>query len=876
MATHTVPGEQVSVEALSANRRALAWGLFWGALMLGLLLWWLANRDDLDYSFLILGAVALLGVASLVGGLKGILRRPDSGAPEQVQPLLLKERRVTGFALLAGATVLLLLGLGVGIQLGKSGFGEAATIVVLALIAAGAGVSQLLPPGAARREQLLQRVGPLLGSIAFVVAVFAIVAVVVLWRAFSLRAVPFEPEVVGTVIFGMIALAAWVWYNGVAPSSGRTPAQNARLLVLIVGGGLGLIIALTMIWRVARDWDTIFPGNTPMAQSENIYLLWLYLYIELLGLVILFGSLLLARADIRESAFMRRLLYGYNAVLTGVLLLVTLVILNVVVYVTYPLTFEWSKARGLHSLSSSSKNLLQSLRDPVRVYVLMSPGEGFVYAETQSLLDNVTAYTRQVQVEYVSPDRDPKRYTQLARQYEQVRQEATQLRDGRFIEGADEPGRGVLLVYNPDAAKSRHAFISSTELRSRPDPHGGEPPGQAYRGEDAIMTQLRILKEQEEGKPKIYFTQGSDELNIKDSTVHATRELLRRGLLDRPGAGLLVDRLKKDNYDVRGLLWTAPPGKKEAESEVMVYAKKSEKDKQPEVPDDAKVVIIAHPGEPLPKEALEALERYLDRGGKMVVLTNLPVSVSRKGEFFVPETGLEALLKKYNVELGRGYLVRYPENFREYDPTELLAVPPANTRNKVALSFSGKHFPVGGILLGGSGPARSVKPVATPGMHQVDPILQVQESVNGPFWSEPDLNTVLTPDGRPVPGRLVNYLQNLNRQGLLDSRKSPEPLPVAVAVSDRDGRPRMVVFGDARFASNLSIRSRTPYYDFLVSSVEWLAERPGNIGIRPKVTTFYELPTKEMNRQRLIWLPLGLTMLTLIGLGLGIWVVRRR
>ena len=64
-------------------------------------------------------------------------------------------------------------------------------------------------------------------------------------------------------------------------------------------------------------------------------------------------------------------MYGYNAVLTGLLVLAVLVVLNIVLFAMFPFSFEWSKSRGAHTLSESSKHLLSSLRENTTLYVLL-------------------------------------------------------------------------------------------------------------------------------------------------------------------------------------------------------------------------------------------------------------------------------------------------------------------------------------------------------------------------------------------------------------------------------------------------------------------------------------------------------------------------
>src|SRR5262249_34707638 len=155
-------------------------------------------------------------------------------------------------------------------------------------------------------------------------------------------------------------------------------------------------------WRTWLWWGAIFPAEVPMAQSEGVWRLWLCVYLEIAALAVLFGSLLLARVDIRQNVVMRRLLFGYNTFLTGLLVLATLVLLNVVVYATYPLNFEFSKSRGLHGLSDSTKNVLRGLKEDVHIYVLMSPRSD-IDPDVRNLMDNLQAYTRRLRVSYLSP-----------------------------------------------------------------------------------------------------------------------------------------------------------------------------------------------------------------------------------------------------------------------------------------------------------------------------------------------------------------------------------------------------------------------------------------------------------------------------------------
>src|SRR5205823_934349 len=104
--------------------------------------------------------------------------------------------------------------------------------------------------------------------------------------------------------------------------------------------------------------------------------------------------------------------------------------------------------------------------------------------------------------------------------------------------------------------------------------------------------------------------------------------------------------------------------------------------------------------------------------------------------------------------------------------------------------------------------------------------------------------------------------------------------PVAVAITDREGKPRGMVVGDCTFISTeqlLSSPTSGVNYDFFRSCLAWLSERPVvDIGISPRERGVYQPDMKMVSTTRMIVLPLCLMTLALGGLGAGIWIVRRK
>jgi ABC-type uncharacterized transport system len=816
--------------------RSMAGGLLWAALVLGLLTWWLAAKfgnTDSSITAILAGILAVLALGLSVA----TWLRPVS-------------KKLLGAAFLLGGAVLVLLGVWLLVQEGLTAFGEFASAIVMGLIAFGTGLAQLHPPeGPTIQDRFVRTlVGSLpvarVGSLVLA-AIFAGVGV---WLVLAQGWLVIYPEATGLFLLGLIFVGAGIWL-AVATPPDATPTR-LRILVLLVGGLTGLVITLATVLRVLLWWTPVFAAGIRTWQGTAGWQVWACVYAGLAGLAIMFGSLLLARADVRTNVVLRRLLYGYNAILTGLLLLAILVVINVVVYVSYPYTFDWTQTRGIHTLSPSSKNLLEGLKEPAKVYVIMSPNSS-LYSETRQLLENARAYTNKLEVQYISPDRDRRVYEDLAMKYPDL------IREGSISRAEEDNGsRGILVVYGPESEKKPpHAFIAQRDLFEFKGPTmpGDRKSTLAYKGEDAIMTQLRFL-ENNQTKPKVYFTQGNGELDITDAGVALTTS----GLIPSPtGAGRLVDRLKKDNYDVRGLLWSALP-KNSKPGDLMSYAKKDAT--APDVvPEDAKIVVIAGPRSRFSKTALDALEHYLQGNGKLIVLSRSLLQRPSDGVVY-KTTGLEDVLKKFNVELEPNCIVSLQPQGGRVDLVPLVLVnPPQKSKNKIAANFEGYVFEM--IQ------ARTVRGGTGPGNFTSETILEAPKESADQIgcWAETDFNRLLN---------LPAYLRTLVTSGQIQKKLSDEPLPVALAVSDREQKPRMVVFGDYTFASN-TVANNAPYYDFVISSMEWLAERPANIGIKPKESSSFVLGS-NVNFRGMILLPVGLMILAIVGVGSGIWVVRRR
>lgn len=859
MATENASPAPHRLHDLRSSARALFVGLLWGAVMLVLLAVWLRVKAPDEFPVLP-WAFALLGLVSLGMALwqaTTLWLRPASEEREAIG--LANQRRTLAYALLGGGALLLVLALFLGLGQRPAGagfgvltqhFGEAAGLFLFALIVLAAGGYLLQPP----REQSDANLSWLYGVFPLVklglLVLGGLALVVFLIASFYYRAGPdWFPELMALVLFSMLCLALGLWLIAL----NETDAFLVRAFVLFFGGGVGLILFLMTLVRAWYWRNDLFLGGLAAWQGASAWRFWLLAYLQLIALALMFGSLLLARADVRTNVVLRRLLFGYSTVLNGLLLVEMLLILNVVFYALFPYTYDWTQAQGLHALAESSKNLLHELKKPTEVYVLL-PQSHTAYTEIRSLVENMQAESNQLKVHYVAPERDPLQYEKLARLFPEILPNAR-------VAALEETGRGVLLVYGqlPTDEKERvpHAFIPERKIvETTPAGFHGQEPGKAkrvFKGEVEVMRELNFLVRGQE-KRKVYFLQGHDELDL--ANAKAERRLDPRVDLSLLGISQLVEDLKKENYEVRGLSFAEErPDEKKKKSDV-VYAPEVENKK--EVPKDAYAVVIAGASRQLAPEALDALERYAERGGKLVVL----LDVVAQGDFGGLKTsGLTGLLKKYGVDADPQYLLKVPR-IPGTDPLSLIVTAPKKTENALA-----KQFWDQGMVLR---TLRPVRPSPTPGRYRAEVVLHAPSGPEQPVLVEKQVPVLRDP---------IRYLAQLDDRGELLERISREPVPTAVAVSEGE-KPRLVVFGDAEFISNAGLRqSRGANYAIFVSALEWLSERgEGFIGPRPKETTTYALsPTLEADTiRRMHLLPMWLMLLSVLGLGTGIWLVRRR
>src|SRR5262249_37679689 len=147
-------------------------------------------------------------------------------------------------------------------------------------------------------------------------------------------------------------------------------AAKLRLELMVLGGLVGLATALLGFVLPFTVYREQLGAGLDSWRKNPAALIWSGLA-TFGGLALMFASLQLGRGLERQNQNIRRLIYGYNAVLTGLLLLAVLALPNVLAYAE-PFTrffgrpFDWTKT-DINSIDVKMRNLLAETKDPIKV-----------------------------------------------------------------------------------------------------------------------------------------------------------------------------------------------------------------------------------------------------------------------------------------------------------------------------------------------------------------------------------------------------------------------------------------------------------------------------------------------------------------------------
>jgi ABC-type uncharacterized transport system involved in gliding motility auxiliary subunit len=333
------------------------------------------------------------------------------------------------------------------------------------------------------------------------------------------------------------------------------------------------------------------------------------------------------------------------------------------------------------------------------------------------------------------------------------------------------------------------------------------------------------------GRKLIYYVVGHGELDPEDSQ-------------EERGFGQAAGALDNEGYDLEPLVLGSVP----------------------DVPADAALVVVAGPNRPYLDREVAALDRYVARGGAMVVMLDPQT-----------ETGLEPMLEARGVTLGNDVII---EQFVQLFAGATLGVEPIASDYGVHPITTGFNERTIFRL------ARSVS-LADPAPSGVSAEALVRTSASS--WAETDLARLFDTgeveiDDADTQGPIaIGIAATLSGEALDWS-------PSAVATA-RDGTPvqaevaedataptglqgRLVVFGDADWVSN---RSLSLYFnqDLFLNAVGWLAGEEELISIRPRQTRASQVMLTSAESQAVFYLTVLLLPELILFVGMLIWLRRR-
>lgn len=260
------------------------------------------------------------------------------------------------------------------------------------------------------------------------------------------------------------------------------------------------------------------------------------------------------------------------------------------------------------------------------------------------------------------------------------------------------------------------------------------------------------------------------------------------------------------------------------------------------VPADCDVVVLAGPDRPLPQPDAVELDRYLERGGRLFALLG-PHFDARVTRFV--DVGVEDMLDRWGAS---------PRN-------DLVVDEPRLRGSAVAFAVSEGYadHPITSRLQGHQTLWSNVREVRATPKEGVDAREIIHTSDAG--WGETNL-AVFRAEAE------LRYDPSQDVKG---------PVSIAVAAERTEGTgkgARLVVFGSSDVASNrvlLAAYNR----DLVLAAVSWLEHREPRIAIGPRPTEHLRLALDDRQLSRVLWLCVVALPLLVLGLGGGVFWVRR-
>ena len=302
---------------------------------------------------------------------------------------------------------------------------------------------------------------------------------------------------------------------------------------------------------------------------------------------------------------------------------------------------------------------------------------------------------------------------------------------------------------------------------------------------------------------KVYFTQGHGE---KDTTS-----------ADRDGYNAIAAALGRENYTV----------------EKLVVAQ------QGAVPDDASVVVVAGPRTDFFPPEVDALKKYLDKQGKLLLEIDPPDKADSP-----PLTNLIALAHDWGIQVGNNVVVDVSGMGRLIGTDASVPVAASYPSHPITAALH-VHDGVPAGARGVAGRRRRERP------HGADVRRDQPAQLGGDRHQGAAVDAARC---RSTRTRATRRDRSPSRSAVTATAAAATPPKPGEADAPKP-ETRVVVFGDSDFAANagLGIQGNR---DLFMNTIGWLSQQENLISIRPKEADDRRITLTATQQANVIWLSL--------------------
>lgn len=306
-----------------------------------------------------------------------------------------------------------------------------------------------------------------------------------------------------------------------------------------------------------------------------------------------------------------------------------------------------------------------------------------------------------------------------------------------------------------------------------------------------------IIKVTRDSLKKVCFVEGHGEKKLSSAN-------------EGDGYGVVNKMLKDENYETKTINLVSST----------------------DVPADCDVLVLAGPKQSLFPQEASAIGKYLEKGGKAMLLIDPDVDAK-----------LDDVLHSWGIQLGNNTVVDVSGvgRFFQLGPGAPLAR--SYGSHPITKDFEGTmtFFPL----------SRSVETIPGSNASATELMKTSEDS-----WAETDIKE-----------QPVRFDEGKDKKG-------PISLGVAANKTEGDKEARLVVIGDSDFASNQFVDIQRNG-DLFMNSINWLSQDEDLISIRPKNPADRRVSMTEADQNQMFWITLVLMPLAAIGSGVYIWWRRR-